>query len=314
MPRFRFLLAAFVVGVVAVTAIGPMPSTSAVVLAPMASTQRGYWLLAGDGGVFTFGPPFFGSAAANSDNCAQPMGAPPMCSLIVPTPDRGGYWIVNPLGGGKVLAFGDAADLGQPSDAYANTFSFMQPGLVGLLPSPTGHGYLAIESNGDIVITEGDAMAHGTPPAEPQCTYFGPNPCPFSLYVGGASTPSGQGYWVVNSDGAVFAFGDAGFFGSVANLHLNAPITAMVATADGGGYWLLGGDGGIFTFGDAKFFGSTGNLRLNAPIVGMAATPTGDGYWLVGTDGGVFSFGDAKFFGSTGNLHLNQPVAAIAAG
>ena len=28
-------------------------------------------------------------------------------------------------------------------------------------------------------------------------------------------TPSGQGYWVVVEDGAVFAFGDAAYFGRV---------------------------------------------------------------------------------------------------
>ena len=32
--------------------------------------------------------------------------------------------------------------------------------------------------------------------------------------VGITSTPSGQGYWLVASDGAVFAFGDAQFLGS----------------------------------------------------------------------------------------------------
>jgi len=297
-----------------IPAVAPVGVTGAgVTAAAVAPAQGGYWLLAGDGGLFSFGPPFFGSAAGNPDNCAQPMFAPPMCSLIVPTRDRRGYWIVNPLGGGAVFPFGDASDPGQPRDAYADVPDFMQPGLVALLPSPSGSGYLAVEDNGD-VIADGDAVVHGTPPVAPACTSFGPNPCPFSFYVGAASTPSGRGYWVVNSAGAVFAFGDAVPYGSAANLHLNQPITAMVATADGGGYWLLGRDGGIFSFGDARFYGSTGGLHLNGPIVGMASTPTGGGYWLVGSDGGVFSFGDARFFGSTGNLHLNQPVTAIAAG
>ena len=29
--------------------------------------------------------------------------------------------------------------------------------------------------------------------------------------------PSGRGYWMVASDGGIFAFGDAGFFGSIAS-------------------------------------------------------------------------------------------------
>src|SRR5205807_8094772 len=33
--------------------------------------------------------------------------------------------------------------------------------------------------------------------------------------VGMAATPTGGGYWLVASDGGVFSFGDAGFFGSM---------------------------------------------------------------------------------------------------
>ena len=32
--------------------------------------------------------------------------------------------------------------------------------------------------------------------------------------VGMAATPDGGGYWEVASDGGVFAFGDAGYYGS----------------------------------------------------------------------------------------------------
>jgi hypothetical protein len=74
--------------------------------------------------------------------------------------------------------------------------------------------------------------------------------------VGMAPTPDGGGYWLVGSDGGIFAFGDAGFFGSAAPIALHAPIVGMAPTPDGGGYWLVGSDGGIFAFGDAGFFGS----------------------------------------------------------
>jgi murein DD-endopeptidase MepM/ murein hydrolase activator NlpD len=126
------------------------------------------------------------------------------------------------------------------------------------------------------------------------------------------STDAGDGYWTLTSDGGVYSFGNAPFFGSTSGQHLNSPVIALTPTADHGGYWQLAGDGGIFAFGDARFFGSTGNIKLNQPIVGMAATPTGDGYWLVAKDGGIFSFGDARFFGSTGNIKLNQPIVGMA--
>jgi len=131
--------------------------------------------------------------------------------------------------------------------------------------------------------------------------------------VGIVSTPNHQGYWLVASDGGVFSFGDARYYGSTGGRRLNQPIVAMAATPDGHGYWLVASDGGIFTFGDAHYYGSTGDRRLNQPIVAMAATPDGHGYWLVASDGGIFTFGDAHYYGSTGDRRLNQPIVAMAA-
>ncbi|HEV7863454.1 MAG TPA: delta-60 repeat domain-containing protein, partial [Acidimicrobiia bacterium] len=126
-----------------------------------------------------------------------------------------------------------------------------------------------------------------------------------------SSVPSG--YWMVASDGGIFAYGGSRFFGSTGNVKLNMPIVGMAATPSGNGYWMVATDGGVFSFGDAGFFGSTGAIRLNRPIVGMAATPSGNGYWMVASDGGIFSFGDARFFGSTGALALSKPISGIAA-
>ena len=47
--------------------------------------------------------------------------------------------------------------------------------------------------------------------------------------VGLASTPDGGGYWEVASDGGLFAFGDAGFYGSMGGRPLNKPIVGMTA-------------------------------------------------------------------------------------
>ena len=122
-----------------------------------------------------------------------------------------------------------------------------------------------------------------------------------------------HGYWTVARDGGVFTFGDAQFYGSMGNQHLNQPVVGMAGTEDAGGYWLVAKDGGIFAFGDAGFYGSTGSLRLNAPIVGMQATPSGHGYWLVASDGGIFAFGDAQFYGSTGGAPIGQNVVGMVA-
>ncbi len=130
--------------------------------------------------------------------------------------------------------------------------------------------------------------------------------------VGMASSPSGNGYWLVASDGGIFAFGDAQFWGSTGGQRLSNPVVGIAPTPDGHGYWLVASDGGIFAFGDAQFLGSTGGQRLSNPVVGMAPTPDGHGYWLVASDGGIFAFGDAQFLGSTGAMALNQPMVGMA--
>jgi hypothetical protein len=129
----------------------------------------------------------------------------------------------------------------------------------------------------------------------------------------GAATTGVSAYWLVASDGGIFAFGGAGFYGSTGSIRLNKPIVGMAGTPDSQGYWLAAADGGIFSFGDAPFYGSTGNLALVKPVVGMAATKDGHGYWLVASDGGVFAFGDAPFYGSMGGKPLNQPIVGMAA-
>jgi Tol biopolymer transport system component len=92
-----------------------------------------------------------------------------------------------------------------------------------------------------------------------------------------SATPTGRGYWFVASDGGIYSFGDATFFGSMGGRPLQSPVVGMAPTAGGGGYWLTAADGGLFSFGDATFLGSMGGRRLNSPIVGMAPTRSSTG-------------------------------------
>jgi hypothetical protein len=129
--------------------------------------------------------------------------------------------------------------------------------------------------------------------------------CVWSISVKSAS----PGYWLVGSDGGIFTFGSAQFYGSTGALTLQRPVVGITPTIDGGGYWLVASDGGIFSFGDTAFYGSIPGIgiapadsdnprRLNAPIVGVVPSSDDGGYFMVGADGGVFAFGDAKFAGS----------------
>jgi hypothetical protein len=133
-----------------------------------------------------------------------------------------------------------------------------------------------------------------------------------------------HGYWLVGSDGGIFTFGSAGFYGSTGSLHLQRPVVGITPTADRGGYWLVASDGGIFAFGSAGFHGSIPGAglspagsgqphSLNAPIVGMVPSTDGGGYFMVASDGGVFAFGDARFEGSCPGIGgcLGAAVAVV---
>jgi hypothetical protein len=133
-----------------------------------------------------------------------------------------------------------------------------------------------------------------------------------SPVAAGGSSPVPDGYRLYASDGGVFAYGKAGFYGSTGGVKLRSPMVGAASTADSKGYWMVASDGGVFSFGDARFYGSTGGVTLVKPVVAMAPSRDGAGYWLVATDGGIFSFGDSHFFGSTGGVNLVAPVVGMA--
>jgi hypothetical protein len=226
---------------------------------------------------------------------------------IYTTPVPGsGYWQVASDGG--VFNYGTAGFYGSTGSLKLN-----KP-VVGLTATQDQGGYWLVASDGG-VFSYGDASFWGSAGSlKLNAPVVGMASTPYFPGANGApAAPAGLGYWLVASDGGVFNYGDAGFFGSAGSLKLNQPIVGIAPTPDGKGYWLVASDGGVFNYGDAGYFGSAGSQKLNKPIVGIAATPSGKGYWLVASDGGVFAYGDATFEGSAGSLKLNQPVVGISA-
>jgi hypothetical protein len=267
----------------------PYPHTDPVQTLPIAthsSVPSGYWLAADDGGIFSFGVPFGGSAAGPT----RAIGA------VAASPGGIGYQLAS--GSGTIFAYGArpacTGSIGNPN----------QP-VVGMAAAPGGDGCWLVASDGGVFTFGSGAAFYGSAGA---LRLNRP-------VVGMASAPNGDGYSLVAADGGIFSYGPgAAFEGSMGGRHLNLPIVGMAVDPSTGGYWLVASDGGIFSFG-APFFGSLGAVHLNRPIVGMAAAPGGDGYYLVASDGGVFAFGSgATFRGSTGDLTLNRPVIGMALG
>jgi hypothetical protein len=114
-----------------------------------------------------------------------------------------------------------------------------------------------------------------------------------------SSAPGGAGYWLVASDGGVFAFGKARFMGSLGGIALAAPIIGMTPQPSADGYRLVGSDGGVFDFGAARYYGSLPAQHVADPqVTDIAASVTGNGYYLLNAQGRIWAFGDAPNLGN----------------
>jgi Bacterial protein of unknown function (DUF839) len=253
--------------------------TGVAVPAPTPAPASGYWLVGSDGGVFSFGASFYGSATTL--HLSQPVVG------ISSTSDGLGYLLVGRDGG--VFAYGDAKFKGS---VVASGLSVDD--IVGIATDPTTGGYWLVGSNGGVFSY--DAPFYGS---------LGTSSTPVDDIVGIASTANGHGYYLVGSNGDVYPFGNATLHGessTITNQH--SPIVGIAVDSTTGGYWETAANGGVFAYG-APFAGSMGASTLSKPIVGISASASN--YELVGGDGGVFAYGQ-PFDGSMAGHSLAAPV------
>ena len=158
-----------------------------------------------------------------------------------------------------------------------------------------------------------------TPPAAPSqpvppCTIpANPNPGAGPGF-GVRSVAPGHGYTMVASDGGIFTFGDAGYYGSEGGSSVDrGPIVGMAATPDGKGL-LVGG-----LRRRASSLRGRRVLRINGCHHAQQAdrwygrhsrTERGTG-WSAPTEGSSPS-ATAGFYGSTGAIKLNKPIVGMA--
>lgn len=123
--------------------------------------------------------------------------------------------------------------------------------------------------------------------------------------------PGTYSYWVVTTDGSIYARGGApqlcgGNPGSLQNCSgfraYKETITGAAASPNGDGLWAVDQARHVWTAGNVVSYGDV--TSDNRTPAGIVATASGLGYYVVMNDGGVFSFGDAEFYGSTGG---NKP-------
>ena len=75
-------------------------------------------------------------------------------------------------------------------------------------------------------------------PRQPFTTFGGapslgaPNTALNAPIVGIAATHTGKGYWLLASDGGIFSYGNARFYGSTGAMHLNQPVVGIAPHAE----------------------------------------------------------------------------------
>jgi uncharacterized protein YkwD len=222
---------------------------------------NGYWLVASDGGIFTFGDAHFYGSTGNRRLNKPIVG-------ITATPTGRGYWMVASDGG--IFSFGDAHFYGSTGNIVLN-----KP-IVGMTRSIDGRGYWMVASDGG-VFTFGDAHFYGSTG----------NLRLKRPIVGMARTPTGHGYWMAASDGGIFTFGDAHYWGSKGGTWLPTPIAGMSSDPTAQGYWMVSSDGHVYSFGHATNLGSATNMMAGQPAIGITSAPSGAGYWVATQWGGI---------------------------
>jgi hypothetical protein len=219
------------------------------------------------------------------------------------TPSHG-YWLVGSDGG--IFSFGSAQFHGSTGSITLN-----RP-VVGITPTADDGGYWLVASDGGI-FAFGDANFVGSMPGlgfAPAGTVGGKHLN--APIVGMVPSESGTGYFMVASDGGVFAF-NAPFAGSCPGLAGGCSGAAVGVAPDhsGNGYWLVTATGHVYAFGDAQNFGAPGLQSSN--VTSIVRTPDGNGYWILDANGGVFAYGDAASLGAlpAGAAGGLDPASAI---
>lgn len=227
----------------------------------MAATNDGggYWLVASDGTVYSYGDAVQSPPVGNISlkPCSNP-GNPAIVGVTAAP--GGGFWAFTNCGS----VYNEA---GAPwfGSLYANPPTV--DNIAGMAAGSDGSSYWLVGADGKVY-----AFSQGSGETT---TSFSLKPCnnPGNPNIAGATgdLALAGGFWAFTDCGSVYNEGTAPWFGShYANPPTVVNITGMAATPDGQGYWLAGSDGSIYDFGDAT---ASGSFTPQNPVVGIVANP-----------------------------------------
>lgn len=155
-----------------------LPLVKPVVGMSPTSDAGGYWLVASDGGVFSYGDARFHGSTGGVKLVKPIVG-------MATTPDGGGYWMAASDGG--VFAFGDARFYGSLGGV-----NLVEP-IEAMVATPDGGGYWMVASDGG-VFCFGDAVFRGSMGGHQ-----------LSAPIAGM-IPNGDGYTLIGQDGKTYPF------------------------------------------------------------------------------------------------------------
>ena len=95
------------------------------------------------------------------------------------------------------------------------------------------------------------------------------HPPAFDALADLATRPGGGGYWMLATDGTVWARGAATTFPGVVSLVPGERATGISPTPGGSGYWVFTDRGRVFPFGDAPDLGDAAG-RSHVRVVDFA--------------------------------------------
>jgi hypothetical protein len=227
----------------------------------------GYWLVASDGGIFSFGDAaFHGSTGALHLN--RPIVG------MAPTPDGGGYWLVASDGG--VFTFGDAGYYGSTAESGGSA--------LGIVISPSVSGYTLVGSDGTattfgppgVAATALPPTSAPPPPAPATSTTTSTSSTTTTTTASSPATPTQPTNGI--QQGVYVGAADPTGVRTFATATATSPTIASDYLPSGSGWTGMDGAGGSLNWLLGAWEGTGYTLSLGVPMI-----PTDSGGTALGT-------------------------------